>query len=144
YNVTRFLNDRGQFELMVNPNVGYDVKLTNLFLFLHYLAARSGLILLMTLPLLSMFSAFAYLRPIIFFTGTFTLLMEAVNTADGLRHLRKTGSVWTALARTVYDIYKGFAMYVGLIPSFDKGFTGASNENFRFIRTVKDALLGKW
>lgn len=143
YNVTRFLNDRGQFEVMVNKDIGYDAKLTNLFLFLHYLSARVGLVLLMTLPFFSMFSAFAYLKPVLLFTVASSLLMEAVNTGDVLRHLRQTGSIWTGLFNTGKDIFKGFAMFVGLIPSFDKGFTSASNESFSFVRTIKDALLGK-
>ncbi|MFC1658693.1 UTP--glucose-1-phosphate uridylyltransferase, partial [Candidatus Omnitrophota bacterium] len=141
YNVTRFLSDRGQFELFFNKDLSYDKKLSHLFLFFHYLIVPFSLTLLIILPLLAPFSAFAFLTPFLYFVLISFLLMEAINSNNFIRHWRQTGNFWMAAFYSLKDIIFAFPMYVFLLPFFFRGILLASSEIFSFIRTQKEALL---
>ncbi|MFC1592964.1 UTP--glucose-1-phosphate uridylyltransferase [Candidatus Omnitrophota bacterium] len=144
FNVTRFMMDRSQFAVMYNKDLGFDKKLSHLFLWFHYFIAPFVLMLLIAIPFLSPFSAFAFLTPLTFFILVSFILMEAINTNNFLRHWRQTGNFWAACLLMAKDIIQAFPFYVFLIPHFFKGVWYASNEIFKFIRSEKDPLFKKW
>ena len=144
YNCTRMFSDRGSFEVLVNKDLTYDKKLSHLFLFLHYFGVIFAVALLIILPFISPFSAFAYLKPFIAFASLSYLFLEAINSNNFVRHWRQTGSFWVALAFAVRDIIIALPFYVFLLPFFLRGVWLAANEIFSFIRTQKDALLQKF
>ncbi|HTL71524.1 MAG TPA: hypothetical protein VL404_09565, partial [Candidatus Eisenbacteria bacterium] len=144
FNVTRFMMDRGSFAVFYNPNVPTQVKLTHIFLWFHYFIAPFALTLLVLLPALSPFSAFAFLKPLLFFVGTSYLLMEAINLNNLNRHWRESGSFWQAVHLMLRDAILALPFYVFLIPFFFRGVWLASLEMFSFLRTVKEALLSSW
>ncbi|MCK5015349.1 MAG: hypothetical protein KAS66_16195, partial [Candidatus Omnitrophica bacterium] len=141
FNVTRFLMDRLTFEVFENEDIGYDVKLTHLNFFMHYLSTLIGIPLLIFLISGAIFSSFAYLSPIWLWVVLSTFLMNSININNFVRHLRLSGSFLFAVWRTIFDIFVSFSFYVSLLISFFKGIIYASNEKFFFIRTVKGALL---
>jgi hypothetical protein len=143
YNVTRFMMDRGQFALFFNKDLGYDKKLSHLFLFFHYFVSPFAILLLILLPYLAPFSAFAFLKPAGYFIGISYLFMEAINTNNFIRHWRQTGAFIPSLLLMTRDILVATPFYVVLIPQFFKGVWNASKELFSFIATVKDTLLSK-
>ncbi|MCG3176731.1 MAG: hypothetical protein MOGMAGMI_01692 [Candidatus Omnitrophica bacterium] len=142
-NVTRFMMDRGQFAVMSNPKLGFDVKLSHLFLWAHYFSAVFAIALIVALPILSPFSALAFLKPFAFFVGSSFLLLEAINVNNFVRHWRDTGSFWQGAGRALADIWFAMPFYVFMIPFFFRGVWLASLERFEFIRTEKEALLAK-
>ncbi|HTL71573.1 MAG TPA: hypothetical protein VL404_09820, partial [Candidatus Eisenbacteria bacterium] len=144
FNVTRFMMDRGSFAVFHNPNVPTQVKLTHIFLWFHYFIAPFALTLLVLLPALSPFSAFAFLKPLLFFVGTSYILMEAINLNNLNRHWRESGSFWQALHLMLRDAILALPFYVFLIPFFFRGIWLASLEMFSFLRTVKEAFLSSW
>jgi hypothetical protein len=141
FNVTLFIMFRTLFSVFLNPNVGYDVKLTHLALFMYYMSVRLGLLLMVSLPFGSMFSSFANLTPAVILTGVSYIFMTSVNFATMVRHLRETGSVWTTIRRTVRDVGKAHPMFVGILPMIDKGVWSATHEIYKFVRTFKAILL---
>ena len=138
----RFLLDAGQYELFFNKDIGYDVKLTNMALFLHYLAAPLSLILLLAVPSLQGFSAAAYLSPLKTFFLYSMVFMEAINIHDFMRHLRTTGSLWQAMHRTTKDIHSAFPYYVSMISSFFKGVVLSALDLYSFILSQKRRASG--
>ncbi|HTL70568.1 MAG TPA: HPr family phosphocarrier protein [Candidatus Eisenbacteria bacterium] len=144
FNVTRFMMDRGSFAVFYNPNVPASVKLTHIFLWFHYFIAPFALTLLILLPVLSPFSAFAFLKPFFFFVGSSFILMEAINTNNFTRHWRESGSFWQAFYLAGKDLITALPFYVFLIPFFFRGVMLASKEMFSFLRTVKEAFLRSW
>jgi hypothetical protein len=143
FNVTRFLLDPGQYEVFFNKKIGYDVKLTNMTFFLHYLSAPLAMVLLVAVPALQGFSAFAYLSPISTFIMYSFIFMEAINIHNLMRHLRTSGSFWWATCRTAKDIFLGFPYYVSMLTSFVKGAILAANDLFSFILSQKEGHLGQ-
>src|SRR3989338_3386832 len=144
FNVARMIFDRLFYGILFNPNIPFAVKLTHLFLFWHYFIAPFALVLLILLPGLSPISAFAYLKPLFFWVFTGTLLMEAINVNNFVRHWRQSGNFFAAVIFTLIDVVKALPMFVFLIPFFFRGLWLASNEIFEFIRTVKEAFLVVW
>ncbi|MCX5704157.1 MAG: HEAT repeat domain-containing protein, partial [Candidatus Omnitrophica bacterium] len=142
YNVTRFLMDRNQFATFFNPDLPADKKLSHLFLWAHYFIAVIALSLLVILPGLSPFSAFAFLKPMVFFITISFFFMEAINTNNFIRHWRQSACFWKAIIFTLRDIVIALPFYVSLIPLFLKGVWYAANEIFSFISTVKESKLG--
>ena len=112
--------------------------------FLHYIGTMLDLLLLIVLPSMQAFSAFAFLKPLALF-GTLTgTLMEAINFNNFTRQLRITGGLLISIWNTAVDTVKGFPFYVTLIPSLAKAVLNASHDNFKFLSTVKGATLSKW
>lgn len=141
YNVTRFVMDRGQLELLFKRDLGFPRKLHSLLLWSHYFISPLVLLFLLLLPFAAPLSSFAFLRPMVLFILLSYLIMEAVNVNDLLRHWRQTGSIWRALARTIQDAVLAAPFFLFLVPFFFRGIWRASNETFSFIRTQKNALL---
>jgi hypothetical protein len=141
-NVTRFLMDIGLFELYLNPDVGYDVKLVNDNFFNHYIYSIFSVLLLLLLPALQGFSGFAFLAPAVFFIPFSFISMQAINFMNYLRHWREEGSVLMMLITGTKDVVDNFPYYVSMIPSFLKSFLLAASEAFRFIPTVKTMIPG--
>ena len=141
-NVTRYYMDTGLFELNLNSNIGYDVKLTNESMFNHYLYATLSTALLILLPALQGFSGFAFLAPALVFVPIAFLAMQAINFHNFHRHWREEGSVLTMLTSGMTDVVEAFSYYVHMIPSFIKTRLQASNETFKFALTVKNMIFG--
>ena len=141
YNVTRFLMDRNQFAVFFNQDLPADKKLSHLFLWLHYFSSVFALALLIILPALAPFSAFAFLKPMTFFIVATFAFMEAINSGNIIRHWRQSASLWKAIILTARDTVVAFPFYVPLIVMFLKGVWYASNEIFSFISTIKKTQL---
>ncbi|MBN3040150.1 MAG: glycosyltransferase, partial [Candidatus Omnitrophica bacterium] len=144
FNCTRFMMDRGQYELFFNPAIGVDKKLSHLMLWFHYFIAPFAVLLIIFLPAYAPFSAYAFLRPALIFLTVSTLLMIMINKNNLHRHWRQTASFWLAFVLLIRDTLVALPYYVFLIPQFFKGLWLASNERFSFIPTEKDAILQKW
>ncbi|HXV18507.1 MAG TPA: glycogen/starch synthase, partial [Candidatus Omnitrophota bacterium] len=141
YNVTRFMMDRGQFALFENPQLTFDKKLSHLFLWAHYFLAPVSLIFLITFPSFSSWSAFSNLHPFWFFVTFGTILMEAINLGNFLRHWRQTGNFWVASYNMVRDVVYAWPFYVFFLPFFTTGIWNATHNIFSFIATIKQSLL---
>ena len=131
YNVTRFLMHRNQFAVFFNQDLPADKKLSHLFLWLHYFSSVFALALLIILPALAPFSAFAFLKPMTFFIVATFAFMEAINSGNIIRHWRQLAGLWKAIILTARDTVVAFPFYV---PHCDvsKGVWYASNEIFSF------------
>jgi len=136
-NVTNFEMYPTTFAHKLNPQIGYDIKLGNTFLFMHYISVIFGILLIATLPFGSMFSSFAKLTPAIVWIGLSYFFLIAVNYSTYVRHLRESGSVWAAVYRTVRDIYRAQPMFVSILAMIDLGVRKATHSNFKFARTDK-------
>lgn len=137
-NVTRFVEDIGLQEVNNNPAVGYDVKLTNNYMFNHYMLATVSTLLLIALPVLQGVSGFAFLAPFVFFVPLAFLFMQSINYMNFLRHWRQEGSLIFGMIKGFKDVVSAFAYYVSMIPSFTKSRLLAANEAFKFTPTLKD------
>ena len=93
FNVTRFILDRGTYALLHNKDVAYDIKLSHLILWSHYLLAPFVVVLIFTLPAFAPFSGFAFLKPAAYFIAVSYVLMEAINSNNFIRHWRQTGEL---------------------------------------------------
>ena len=141
YNVTRTMLDRSQVAVFEDPNVPVDKKLSNLFLWAHYYVAFNVMALLIFLPGLAPFSAFAFLKPMAFFIPISFVFLYANNATNFLRHWRQTGSFWVAIPKAAWEAFIAAPFYVFVYPIFARGIMLASNEIFDFIRTMKIARM---
>jgi hypothetical protein len=140
-NVTRFLMDIGTFEAVLNKNVGVDVKVANQVMFNHYMLTFSVAALLIALPALQGFSAFAYLLPAILFFALAFFGMQAINMMNFSRHWRESGNLVWAIVAGGRDVVKAFPYYVSMLVSISRSVAMAANEKFKFIGTVKTMIL---
>jgi hypothetical protein len=141
YNVTRFLMDIGNFRIFSDPKIGYDSKLVNIFLWLHYMATPLVLAIALALSPLVVFSSYAFLTPAFVFMVLAMVFMEAINGSTFVRHFRETGSLFKGIGYSLKEIFTGFFFWVSQAPLFFNGVRSAMNERFSFISTKKLSLF---
>ena len=142
-NVTRFVEDIGLQQMYSNPDVGYNVKLTNNYMFNHYMFASIASMLLIALPFLQGVSGFAYLAPgLIFFVPLSFIFMQSVNYMNFFRHWRETGSLLWGVLRGITQVKEAFWYYVSMLPSQTRARVAADNEEFKFTGTKKQMIHG--
>ena len=116
--------------MFLDPNIGYEKKLTNYMLYNHYLIGPLMLFNAILLPFIVIFSSFHFLMPFIAAIAVVGILTEAISASAYVRYLSETGSAWQALKLMLKEMVKGFFVWVGTIPHYWNGIKDVAMQKF--------------
>lgn len=140
-NVSAFKDDPGQFAVFEVAELEPATKDTHDNLWSLYFYAVFAIALLIIVPTLLPFSAFASLRPFLFYVTASFVLMFAITKSNILYNWRLEGSLWVGLWRWLADTFRATPFYASFQPFYLQGVYETSNQTFGFVRTVKEALF---
>ncbi|MDR1196184.1 MAG: hypothetical protein LBL00_06895, partial [Endomicrobium sp.] len=119
-----------------DSRLGYDVKVANTFLWMHYLNTPLVLLMIAGLPALIFFSSFSHLLPLLASVSLTYFFMQSINFG-GMVLNASTGDGLTAMFKTIGYVVKNLAyfnsMFGGLMLAFKRGLA----QIFNFFKTIK-------
>ena len=127
-----------------SQRLGWDRKLTNNLLGMHYMNSFSAIILTTIFRTLVLFSSFAYLMPFwISLLISFTLA-QATSAGLFVTNIFNTGNLFKGFKNSFRDLVRGFPFWSYLQPLMAEGVVGAIGKEFyNFIATYKDRKLSE-
>ncbi|MDR1195998.1 MAG: hypothetical protein LBL00_05935 [Endomicrobium sp.] len=120
---------------------GFDWKLANIMMALHYINNLFSVGFILFLPIAVIFSSYAFLMPFIITVMISTILMMAINLTRFNHEAREQGDLFRSSGKVLKNLAIYFAFWVAIQPIILIFGINAANEIFKFLNTYKEMKL---
>ena len=140
-NVTRMLSDFVSKIYAKSHSAGFDWKMSNIMMALHYVNAFVTVVFVLALPIAVIFSSFAFLMPFLISFAISSLLMLGINLTRFHHEARERGDFFVASKDILKKLVKNFPFWVAIQPVILLFGVNAANEVYKFLNTYKEMRL---